>query len=502
MRETKFKYLSQQHGSEIKQALTSIFADGAEMEQGVFINAPCGCGKTFFVMHDLVNYAKTYGHKILLLVSRKPLKDQLSRAKTKRAQKVLTITTYQAVQMRDDDKKIQQFMSKYDIIVCDEGHYFVSDSVYIREGIICLQRIFAQPAVKIFMTATPIPTYMTLSNIYPNFKFKYKFKGDMPPVINDVQFFYDNFDGDTEADIELLLAELDETEDKAIIFCSSIKMAHELYTARRDQSIFLCSQSSDKGKKYQNSIDEKAVKEMLTKEHFNAKYLFTTTVAEVGITIKDKAVKHIVCCLQDWNSIVQALGRKRMIDDTDTATAYLTDRTAKSLNGTATTVKKALQPYNYFDRYGTEEYLKEYPIRNDNSGILIEKAMQPIKVNQLALAKWQHEESIVKSIQGMEQGNDNYRAWVYKQLNMVPQTQRRGKQIAEQLRELVDVPFYGDGLRNVIAPKINYRNEHGQLYTGCETLDKRLADSGAKMTIEKGYDKKVRKYTYTVRKIA
>ena len=44
----------------------------------VFIAAPTGSGKTMFVLYDLVEYAALQGDKVLYLVNRALLKDQIN----------------------------------------------------------------------------------------------------------------------------------------------------------------------------------------------------------------------------------------------------------------------------------------------------------------------------------------------------------------------------------------------------------------------------------------
>lgn len=497
MSETKFEFYSDQHGAETIQAVETIFADGAELKQGVFINAPCGCGKSYFVQHDLVRYAATHGHSILLLVPRLPLKNQFV-LDVGNKNTTISIRTYQHFEQAQIDDDI----NGYDIIVCDEAHYFVSDAAFNGRTLRSLERIFAQPAIKIFMTATPRPLYTTLHQLFPDFKYV-KFKGSTAPVINDVQFFADDFNSEIEAGVELLLEKLDQTEDKAIIFCHSIKMAWELYNERWEQSMFMCSASTEKGEQYRSGMDEYAVNTLLKNKKFDCKYLFTTSVSEVGITIHDKQVKHIVCCLKDWNSIVQAIGRKRMIDDTDTVTVYLADRTAKALTGSETRLKKAFKHYDYYKQNGADKYTDEFYHVYDPAQIVWKEPKKEIEINPLALAKWEYDRDIVKEIRNTKKGNDSYRAWVYKQLELTPYEQRLPDKLQQQLEPLLNIPFTLKGLKNEIAPKINYVDPHNnRLYTSCSTLNDYLQQTQTPLYIATEFDKMTRKNTYTLRKIA
>ena len=51
---------------------------------------------------------------------------------------------------------------------------------------------------------------------------------------------------------------------------------------------------------------------------FQKQILFTTTVLVNGIDVKDKQLKKIICELTEITDILQAIGRKRAINDEDT----------------------------------------------------------------------------------------------------------------------------------------------------------------------------------------
>lgn len=100
----------------------------------VFIEAPTGTGKTTFILEVFLMHCKKKNWTVTYLVPRTILKIQLERELAKIATKnlwewndvlrIITIQTYQAIEngyMREIDT---------DFIVCDESHYFLSDSSY------------------------------------------------------------------------------------------------------------------------------------------------------------------------------------------------------------------------------------------------------------------------------------------------------------------------------------------------------------------------------------
>ena len=89
-----------------------------------------------------------------------------------------------------------------------------------------------------------------------------------------------------------------------------------------DECCFYYGNSSNKtdfakNHKKINTIDA------FTNINSDKRFLFTTIALDNGIDIKDFKVKHIICNVFDFDSVVQCFGRKRVINKDDSCTFYV-----------------------------------------------------------------------------------------------------------------------------------------------------------------------------------
>lgn len=121
----------------------------------VTISASCGAGKSYFIKNILYEWAKSENTKILMLIHRSKPVEQF-RAELERDKKTNTIDvrTYQSVEAVL--KKDEYFdYDKYKFIICDEFHYFVSDSKFNNSTDLSFYSILEnKSAIRIFLSAT------------------------------------------------------------------------------------------------------------------------------------------------------------------------------------------------------------------------------------------------------------------------------------------------------------------------------------------------------------
>lgn len=128
----------------------------------IYIETQTGSGKTTFVLEKLLPLAIEREERILLLVSRKPLFEQLHHDLMKylsangliyeKIIDAITIDTYQSL-----GKQIaaQRSCRAYDFIVADESHFFLSDATFNSETALIYDFIMEQKkAIRIFMSGT------------------------------------------------------------------------------------------------------------------------------------------------------------------------------------------------------------------------------------------------------------------------------------------------------------------------------------------------------------
>lgn len=79
--------------------------------------------------------------------------------------------------------------------------------------------------------------------------------------------------------------------------------------------------------------------QIIERERFGCRILFTTRVSDNGINLTDKDIKHIIIETTDIVEFMQCLGRKRSQDENDTINLYFLDDIGR-ISGFCTKYKK------------------------------------------------------------------------------------------------------------------------------------------------------------------
>lgn len=139
----------------------------------VYISSPTGTGKTYFILEVLLKYVCQQRKKILYLVNRRILKEQLETELSKchfELKNQIKVELYQMIEMnishiRYDNQngmynasgyRSLSGLCEYDYVVCDECHYFLADSNYnTNTGLSFrwIQDTFSSK-IRIFLSAT------------------------------------------------------------------------------------------------------------------------------------------------------------------------------------------------------------------------------------------------------------------------------------------------------------------------------------------------------------
>lgn len=317
----------------------------------VTIKAGTGSGKSYFIKNILYAFAKDSKKKILMLEHRTNCKNQfLEEIKRDKKLDIIDIVTYQTLENKDFD------FNKYEYIVCDEFHYFMGDAAFNYTTDISLNKILSQKdKIKIFMSATGDAMKGYICNIkgYKSIDYELPINFDF---IKRLKLF------NKDETLANLIQESRNYADKAIVFIDSAKKAYELYKEFKDISLFNCSKSN---KDYYKYVDEDKINKMLRNEKFDEKILITTTCLDAGVNIIDKMVKHIICDVKDFGSLVQCIGRKRR-DVNEEIYLYIQNISNEQLGGMKGNCNKLLKEADYFVKNGDVEYVKKYGRVNTN----------------------------------------------------------------------------------------------------------------------------------------
>jgi len=336
--------------------------------------AGTGDGKSYFILNDLYDYCKERNLSILFLTNRDILKEQFSQEVTiNEKQDVITIYNYQKIEtmimygIPIDD---------YDFIVADEIHYVFTDADFNRNTELTIEWLIRiDTSVKILLSATSehIKNYL---EIHRKIKLiKYTLPSNRDHIANT--YFYENDDV-----LMKLLFDLP-AEEKAIYFGNVDKV----YKTSQDltDAEFLCSTNS----RYSKLSNQEVKEQIIENEKFECQVLCTTSVIDNGVNIKDESLKYIIVDYFDIDTIIQCLGRKRVLHKEDTINIYIRNRSSKSLKMSLTNFKTKISQVKYLNDFGVDEFVKKYG-RKDLSNcinIVMDKNKPNLQMNEIMYIK-------------------------------------------------------------------------------------------------------------------
>lgn len=316
----------------------------------IILDGATGSGKTSFILNTLAKYLQSRNERILYLVSRKKLQDDLLRfVDNLDLDDTIYVTTYQSIQTRLIKHKPLQYNYKY--IVYDECHYFTSDGWNrYTDKIFDFFKMKQNSAANIFMSGTGENIFNWLKN--KGFTTRKENIYTIPynyDYVEKVVFYYD------DSTVEDIFNNLKDNE-KCIYFSKTLDRAKKLFDKYKDKANFICSRFC-RYKKYNQDCIKTYSRDLIT---FEKPILITTTALDVGVSLIDRNIKYIITDLNNIDQLQQCLGRKRIIDTTDTCIFYIKNHSKKSLNGSIRTIKNAvLEDANkyYYDR---ENFVKDH----------------------------------------------------------------------------------------------------------------------------------------------
>ena len=367
----------------------------------VLIAAGTGRGKTTFIADTLLTYAVEKDKRLLYLCNRSELQKQVNERIPIEYKSYIEVTTYQAL-----EQKLQHSGSfeHFDYIIGDEAHYIFDDSFNQQTDISgkYLVNSAAKNSVVVLMSATGSLLFPTLiRNGYVNRDHYYIVAGNYDFVDN--VFLYQKKYAENIID-----KILNETDDKILYFCNDLRRLGQMYKIYGDQAYYRCSNTSARSSTIPDSVLRKSKKCIRPADDgnitFDKRILFTTTVLDNGVDLKDPALKHIFSEVFDFNALIQSLGRKRTTSESDHCNYYVMDHTPTEIEAKKRRIDKQLNMINYYNSdYGKfhslmekdRSFIKNYPAfylgkRFQHNGIEIEihlNAMYSYKLNATA-ALW------------------------------------------------------------------------------------------------------------------
>lgn len=309
----------------------------------VLLQCSTGMGKTTYIKKLIMQ-----GIRILYLTNRRANRLQMLEAfgmVDSDEGKVLNskISSYQGL-----EKNLSMnvsYLNTFDILVMDEGHYFLQDSLFNTKTNLSFKKIMqTNHPRKIFMSAT-------LMDIQWNILSPYMKADDMTRMANI--YYYEMLRNKQVIrnikkmpNDEAMLDEISMSKGKTIIFVDAKEKGKALEEQLKQRSInciFLCSENSS------GSDDaSKTYRFIVTHKKFLEKILICTSLLDNGVDIIDEELKTIVLYDNEKIELKQELGRKRPCHANDWIDVLIMDISKQKL---ANKKKKVLEKIDQMKEY-------------------------------------------------------------------------------------------------------------------------------------------------------
>lgn len=136
----------------------------SETKQTILLEAPTGCGKTYFAIRKLSNMCIQRSGYMAIIMNRKVLKCQMEKEcqefmfENHLTESPISFFTYQELEGNGDriEKKLD-YLANAEFVVLDEVHYFVSDGLFnpaVEKSFSLLMSLIGKVCL-VLMTATP-----------------------------------------------------------------------------------------------------------------------------------------------------------------------------------------------------------------------------------------------------------------------------------------------------------------------------------------------------------
>jgi len=322
VRTLKTKYLSDLIGDQYK----------GWSGQKVILKAPTGLGKTTFIVKVLLPYFREKGWKLLILCNRKLLRMQywfdLVHAYDSYAEleKSVVLMSYQQLAQKiRNSSSYENLFYEYHAIVCDECHYFYTDSDFNGFGTYALLQAIVYAGIKlelIFMSATmqEVEPFIaqTINNCYTklcrehsDWNYYEKFGNIKTFDFSPYQDF-SRFHCACLQDMESLCHELVESDKKSVVFIDNKEKGSSLRemlikTGKIDGQQIALLNADNLDEEYNNKL----IVHLAIGHKLLTKVLITTAVLDNGVSIHDPDVGNLAIITESKVSFLQMIGRMR-----------------------------------------------------------------------------------------------------------------------------------------------------------------------------------------------
>lgn len=338
---------------QIKHTITDEIGDSYQQwKKGdiVDVSGGTGSGKSYFIQQILSKYAKAQGELILYLVPRTRLKEQIEKDLKENGITNVTVKMYHSIEaMCRNYADKSEWLSAYKYIVGDESHYFLNDAQFNDYTDVSLNHILAnEEAITILLSATGESLLKYIERFHEERQLiRYHLQQDYNylnklSAYRSEQYLYQSMDW------------LLDNNHKTMVFIQSDKKAYEVFKKYESCSTFVCGKQSS----YNKFVDEPNVKNIIDNERFESLFLITTSVLDVGVNIIDEHLHHVIIDMVDTDTLIQCLGRKRLVSNEDYVHLLVKDYTNKQLGGFISKESKVVEDGKVFFKQGVKAFAK------------------------------------------------------------------------------------------------------------------------------------------------
>lgn len=366
----------------------------------IFIKAPTGCGKSYFILFKLLPHAINNDCKILYLVNRTILKDQIEKDIAKNIsldlknwndeRKIgfyIKVVTYQSIEKEMQIgafDNIKKEYGQYDYIVYDECHYFLIDSTFNTNTYLSFEalRSIGESKIQIFMSATIGKIESIIKTHSPSYLEGFRGRGSDGLKLYSQTYSYEmpicydyvilNAFQDEDDLLRIMNEKIKEEKGKWVIFLNDIKKGYKLkedlekIEGLKEEVVFIDAEFKKNEEMMEN------VENIVKEKAFKKRVLISTAVLDNGVSLEDFDLKNVVIFADSEEMFIQMLGRKR--SDGNNVNLYL----PKQSKAYFSQRKARMEVINQF----YEKYNKEFKFRVSRSES--EKLLEDILHNQVS----------------------------------------------------------------------------------------------------------------------
>lgn len=470
----------------VSDEITEKVINNLEPGKNYLIASEMGSGKNYWVRNVLLPFALDNNKRTLILSHRiQTLRQQekyLEEYKRQCSQQfkggMFEMKTYQVFQ--NMIKRNDPMVNSFDYIICDEAHYFVSDSSFNTKTELSFNFLNENvKAVKIYLTATSEGLYFLPWNNQLNSLKEANYYN------NPVKDMFRYEQNDTA--LAVVSNEV-EKRNKVLIYHKSIETTSDfdvgnnkvLYSGNRHGSA--------------------EFKQIAEEQKFDCDVLNTTKLMTEATEIKDALVETVVIHgISDIDTFVQATGRVR----TQKVNVYYKRVSKRSILAKLRFLDKQLFYYEEYMKLGEIEFIEEYGIDvigKSMKAFYLDTIMDPIsfqkytylRVHATGLAYLEYQEEVYTFMNeyGFEAFFDKYFPDIeYIDLEQLKREDHIQLDIIDNYIDKKIFKVQQQVLINMICNKYGLRAKNGSTKVGMKTINSFFDENNIPYVIESFQDK-------------